>query len=148
MTTLTDWLTDAKARADAATDGPWSLYRHESIKYPQVHCTQGRLLSVVDGYQVEPDAAFIAAARTEHPAMVDALTAVRAMHHPVDRAAVACDDDECQHATCTRITVTICSACDEMCATAYFYYAESSLEVVEWPCPTVRAVTTALGVTP
>jgi len=80
-----------------------------------------------------------------------AMSTVRAaadLHQPVDRTAVSCDDEDCEHATCTRITVTICAACDEMCATAYFYYAESSLEVVEWPCPTIRVIATALAVTP
>lgn len=100
MTTLTDWLTTAKARADTATDGPWATWYHDAIVYPQVHTTAGKLLSVVDDEHIDADAAFIAAARTEHPAMVDALLAVLALANDIDPERHECDEDDVSCSAC------------------------------------------------
>jgi hypothetical protein len=72
MTALTDYLAEIKARADAATGGPW----HEEAG--NVCGADARL--VATGSRIYPvavdDANFIAAARTDVPKLVAALEAV------------------------------------------------------------------------
>lgn len=86
MTTLTDWLTAAKARADGATEGPWVQFPSETdVAMIEQSPRDG---SIIGGGPIAQttlprDAAFIAAARAEYPAMADALLAVLAV---LDRA--------------------------------------------------------------
>lgn len=106
MTTLTDWLTAAKARADAATEGPWRWRNTTGEVYllgartrvvmgferMGMHGAQPSFPRPSDGLiypagrenlNAIPNAAFMAHSRTEHPAMADALLVVLAA---LDRA--------------------------------------------------------------
>jgi len=66
-----------QARADAATEGPWETVRHDLSLYVQSkHANLQANLGYV-GNHPEPDAEFIAHARTDVPALI-ALVRVQA----------------------------------------------------------------------
>lgn len=76
--TLIEILDAMEARANAATPGPWSIKHAAQLDRRCVH--SGR--NIVDGQLIgtaipEPDATFIAAARSEVPALVKALRYLR-----------------------------------------------------------------------
>lgn len=76
-----DWLTQARDRAEAATEGPWvaSLAgRGARVSEPSGYSLPGCFTcgQNEDGIYEPPDAAFIAAARTDLPAALDAIQAV------------------------------------------------------------------------
>ena len=122
--TAAEWLDQAQARCDAATEGPWAL----DLKWDERHGTNYGVDAieahdtwpVVDG-GIEEDAEFIAAARTDLPRAIAALRAAMEVHEPtrpvrwVDRqVCVECSDHE--------VGLT-----------------------VFWPCATVRAIEEALA---
>lgn len=84
MTNITDWLTQARDRADAATPGPWDpIDEHDPILRRGDVTTRGHLgeryiIAEHAGY----DADFIAAARTDLPAALDAIQAVLDLTDP------------------------------------------------------------------
>lgn len=121
-----------RARADAATEGPWEWEGESDEAWPQGEnslIARGDAEDLVigswghDAYGItvdDPDAEFIAASRTTVPALLDALEKVLELHHPIpctitDRHGVS-DSTVCDH-----------------CLNP------------EWPCPTVAAVTAALA---
>jgi len=125
MTALTDRLDQWAALAEKATEGPWAV--DETIGATIVQSCEGEVADCV----VSADAAFITASRTALPATIEALRAVLDLHVPGDGNSVGYTplgyrsiEPYCAG----------CEACDE--------YA------VEWPCRTVRAIATALGVQP
>ncbi|MEV4902376.1 hypothetical protein AB0K08_13665 [Citricoccus sp. NPDC055426] len=116
-------LAEMQARADAATEGPWKAVTDEGV-------TLCLVLTAAEGVDPESedafydsgvstetggDAEFIAHARTDLPAMAAALTAVLDLHPSIDGAGVECD---------------VCA--DDRGPKPY-------------PCPTVHAITDALG---
>lgn len=113
-----------RKQADNATEGPW---RHISIFEVGgfVEDPYGR--DIFDWAQddagticaPDPDAEFIAAARTTVPALLDALEKVLELHHPIPGT------------TTDRHGVRDTTFCDHCLHPAY-------------PCPTVEAITTAL----
>ena len=115
-----------RKQADNATKGPWvcTLNGDESeVTYANAPITWDD-----HGGEVftEGDAEFIAAARTAVPALLDALEKVLRLHPRVvvlhaDPEFGRMEDD------------TICGACIV------------NHEPADWPCPTVEAITTALG---
>lgn len=119
-----------RAQADAATPGPWeakhhhhtATKRHVVSEIPRVVECEG------DGggglYRGE-DTEFIAAARTTVPALLDALEKVLALH---PRVVVMAADPEFGQME----DDAICGACIV------------DYEAADWPCPNVRAITTAL----
>ena len=122
-TAITAWLDDAQAKVDAATEEPWCLYPTiTTVSYIEQSQRDG---SVIGGGHVADaspdDAAFIADARTRLPQAIAALRAVLLMHRPMNDLG----SPPCAHCL-----------------------SEDSDEVafVPWPCPTVRAIATALGV--
>ncbi len=122
--TAREWLDAAQARSDAATDGPWAVYQTMHADPRVVRAGRGVMGTVAvpahspDDYG-KADAEFIAAARTDAPAMVAALRAVLERHHGLH----LCDgtwyagDDESYKGTIAR----------------------------RQPCPTVRDIDAALG---
>lgn len=121
-------LDEIKARAEAATEGPWewTQYRVPTLEGwkgdPATYRWQTEVLEADhngecgcrSACQLEltvlpPDAEFIAHSRTDVPALVAAVEAVLELHHA-----------QCDHAVCVE------------CA-------------FEAPCPTVTAIRTALG---
>ncbi len=81
VTTAREWLDAAQARSEAATDGPWAVYQTMHAEPRVVRAGRGVMGTVAvpahtpDDYG-NADAEFIAAARTDVPAMVAALRAV------------------------------------------------------------------------
>ncbi len=108
-------LNEIKARADAATEGPWSVHRSERTG---TYVTHPDLLGIAREWSLvwqDGDAEFIAHARTDLPAMAAALTAVLDLHPSIGGYWLECD---------------VCA--DDRGPKPY-------------PCPTVRAITDALG---
>ena len=138
MTDPRETLARIRKQANAATEGPWEVKPYkglaedgdyvdsivgssqESIVY-QLGCGCCDI-----GLEVaHPDAEFIAAARTDVPALLDALEKVLRLHPRVvvlhaDPEFGRMEDD------------AICGACIV------------NHEPADWPCPTVEAITTAL----
>ena len=123
-------LAEIEARAEAATEGPWEAW-DRGIGF-EVHVDGEALNSELRETFRQADAEFIAASRTDVPALVAALRAVLDLHRdaghsqgffPGDR-----DYGERDH-------------CCGTCGTHGEYG-------VEWPCPTVQAVADALEVEP
>ena len=73
---MTDYLDEIQARADAATDGPWTVYVNEHG--PWVGKDGGAEIGD-DPEQDRADAEFSAHARTDVPRLVAALRAVEAL---------------------------------------------------------------------
>jgi hypothetical protein len=151
------------ARAEASTPGPWTTYRDGIAASAWVLVDEGRDLYAEgsdpntstpvcmiesDSLELSPDrgdadAAFIAAARQDVPALVAALRAVLALHRPITT------HDECDHedrdecdAWETTDGLIVCgpnlgSVCEE-CRN------EDGDHYVDHPCATVAAVTAAL----
>ena len=138
MSTL-DRLDEIEARASAATEGPWYWEPPSEESFPQsdeslrssgAKMPDARWDEVVLsgwGYDAsgtsasDEDRAFIAAARTDVPALVAALRAVLALHEGRDL-----------FGDCSRI---VCLGC------------ETVATFTEWPCKTVHAITAALDAT-
>ena len=120
MTDPRGTLARIRAQADAATEGPWELLGDgEYVSGP------GILVAPDDGGVTSADAEFIAAARTTVPALLDALEKVLALH---PRVVVMAADPEFGQME----DDAICGACIV------------NHEAADWPCPNVRAITTAL----
>ena len=120
MTDPREILARIRAQADAATEGPWELLGDgEYVSGP------GILVAPDDGGVTSADAEFIAAARTTVPALLDALEKVLALH---PRVVVMAADPEFGQME----DDAICGACIV------------DYEAADWPCPNVRAITTAL----
>ena len=123
MTDPREILARIRAQADAATEGPWELLGDgEYVSGP------GILVAPDDGGVTSADAEFIAAARTTVPALLDALEKVLALH---PRVVVMAADPEFGQME----DDAICGACIV------------DYEAADWPCPNVRAITTALEAT-
>ena len=74
-------LDEIQARADAATEGPWTWAAHTTADGDEWAVFDGGDSAIAanrDGWA--PDAAFIAAARTDLPRLVAALRAVLEVH--------------------------------------------------------------------
>jgi hypothetical protein len=130
MTTLTDWLDQAQARVDAATDGPWELDQFgpdevEDGPFHFIGSPSDRHVVTPTVHMVSADAAFIAAARTDLPAAIAALQAVLAIHAA-----------STEH---LRGSAAYCVGC---------YEAGGEDGQILWPCPTVRAISVSVGEAP
>ena len=124
MTDPREALARIRAQADAATEGPWELLGDgEYVSGP------GILVAPDDGGVTSADAEFIAAARTDVPALLDALEKVLELHQPVTDGMGFTEDGY----------GGISPACSS-CGTSDEY-------AVPYPCPTVTAITTALEAT-
>lgn len=127
MTDITAWLDAAQKRCDEAADGPWEANGSDVIRV--VPDTNGDPEPELVAQTWRVDAEFIANARTDLPAALAALRAVLGEHTPGEfrpepgEGLVSTPDDE---------PVSGCLGC----------------EAPYYPCPTVRAIATALGTTP
>ena len=138
--TAADRLNEIEARANAATEGPWivAIYKNEckvETKRERWH---------VASYASPEDAAFIAHARTDVPALVAALRAVLDLHresrNDVDHTPPCehCHGEPGVHECgcwADEKWPTVCAVCMEGTKGAS----------VAWPCPTVRAIEEALN---
>ena len=122
---LTDWLDTTQRLDGAATPGPWETVedtgRRGHIAAPVDDPEEGKFVTHCEecmGYVLNAaNAEWIAHARTALPAAVAALRAVADLHQP----------DTCWM---DRLDCGACSSYDEC---------------VQWPCPTITAITEALG---
>ena len=119
-------LDEIEARANAATPGPWEADGSAHVLTAGNTATFVARCADPDGSDAGvPDAEFIAHARTDVPALLDALEKVLRLHPRVvvlhaDPEFGRMEDD------------AICGACIV------------NHEPADWPCPTVEAITTAL----
>lgn len=137
MSDLTEQLAEIKARAEAATEGPWewTAYRVPTLEGwkgdPAVYRYQTEVLEAdhngecgcrsacqLDLTIAPSDAKFIAHAREDIPRLIAAVDAVLAIH---------------------RETYGECSSCIEPCGCG----CEGT--GAAYPCPTVRVITAALA---
>lgn len=110
-------LDEIKARAEAGTSGLW-VNPHgamEKYGYEFINSPSGIVASKIDNHA---NAEFIAHARTDVPALVEAVEAVLELHQPY----------------ITRSAWQTCNEC----------WNSGTAEIV-YPCPTVAAIRTALG---
>ena len=120
----TDELAAMRARVDGAVPGPWTW------TVGSVEATRdGETFEIVEREDLHQttrnDVEFIAHARTDVPRLLDAVDAVLAMHEPVSRSYVLGETfDEC----------------------SYCVDPQDSTWRLDYPCPTVQAITSALGV--
>lgn len=146
-------LDEIQARADAATEGPWTWAAHTTADGDEWAVFDGgdsALAANRDGWA--PDAAFIAAARTDVPRLVAALRAVLEEHRPAhavfswssglryEEPCPGCHGRAGVHPCgCWGDTDTeyVCSECDQP-------ERGGSRRVAPYPCPTVTAITEAL----
>ena len=140
MTDPRETLARIRKRADAATPGPWGADGHVidaqtgpgncpgCSGIPSPAHEPACLYSEIAGAG-EQDAEFIAAARTDVPALLDALEKVLELHQPVTDGMGFTEDGY----------GGISPACSS-CGTSDEY-------AVPYPCPTVTAITTALEAT-
>ena len=142
MTDPHETLARIRAQADAATEGPWAPWRdQDGALHMNGLLMVGNAAAVipegeswVEGVDVNPiahtytpeDREFIAAARTDVPALLDALEKVLELHQPVTDGMGFTEDGY----------GGISPACSS-CGTSDEY-------AVPYPCPTVTAITTAL----
>ena len=113
-----------EARANAATEGPWMGIRCPDGFLGRV--IGGNGFGVAEDFPDDADAEFIAHARTDVPALLDALEKVLRLHPRVvvlhaDPEFGRMEDD------------AICGACIV------------NHEPADWPCPTVEAIRQHLG---
>ena len=143
--TIESRLAEIRARVEAATEGPWSVYRGDRIG---TYVTRPDLAGVAREWSLtwsDADAEFIAHSRTDLPALLAAVEAVRALHQPMPIY-----DDECADTDCDRDHVELTmgeywhtdsvagQSCRE-CAGEDFMP-----ELRDWPCPTITTLTAAL----
>lgn len=111
-------LSEIEGRAEGATEGPWRFWNDGVVGFPGLGMgvlpAAGSEALPGNGGQMRTDAAFIAAARTDVPAMAAAIRAVLDVH---------------------RIRDEISDRCCEGCETANGWEA-----CVAWPCSTYRAL--------
>lgn len=112
-----------RKQADAATEGSWMGVCDSDGYLGRVIGPDG--FGIAEDFRDDADAEFTAAARTTVPALLDALEKVLELHPRVvvlhaDPEFGRMEDD------------AICGACIV------------NHEAADWPCPNVRAITTAL----
>jgi hypothetical protein len=111
-----DQLAAIEARAQAATEGPWEM---DEGSY---HVYRGEDMICADLY-TEPDAAFIAAARTDVPAL---LALVREQQAKLDRVRDTHKPFTHHFQSPPAGSIEVCHSCRE-----------------SYPCPTIAAITAA-----
>lgn len=127
--TIESSLAEIRARVEAATDGPWEWEGESDEEWPQGENsligrrgTNGLVLCAwgYDAYGItvdEADAEFIAASRTDLPALLAAVEAVRELADRLEWEAdpanhLGEDLDYCRIATAQRIRAALTTALD------------------------------------
>ena len=113
-----------RQQADAATEGSWMGVCDSDGYLGRVIGPDG--FGIAEDFRDDADAEFTAAARTTVPALLDALEKVLELH---PRVVVMAADPEFGQME----DDAICGACIV------------NHEPADWPCPNVRAITTALN---
>ena len=118
---MSDYLDQIGQRIEAATEGPWSVYRTRVGTY----VTRPDLLGVAREWSLvwqDADAEFIANARADLPVLLAAIRAVEAVHESIDALNVRFNRVQ-----------KVCTGC-----------GTDDGNWQTWPCPTIRALTNAL----
>ena len=111
-----------RKQADAATEGPWCRERsHGAPSRWQDACVFDANGEYVISEARDEDAKFIAASRATVPALAGALEKVLAMHTPKNNG-----------------RVSMCCSCEQ------WIESPDNEACIEYPCPTVTAITQAL----
>lgn len=121
---MSERLDEIKARAEAATEGPWTGNNGDGYGAYCVDNPTGRTVARCEygPYEGSRDATFIAHARTDVPALVVAIEAVLALH-----------------------SMEADGYGGWMCATCLDDERGFDPEREPYPCPTVTAIQSALG---
>ena len=156
--TAADWLAERARIEQAATDGPWMSEWDTSDEWWTIHgqpnptkgdermvCPEVATLQHSEDWTADVD--FITDTRTSLPKALNALEAVLKLHEPV---AVYAQADECE---CGNEDHTIIESeqGDDLCwdtPTGEQRCGEcldEDSEYIDYPCPTVAAITKALG---
>ena len=157
--TAADRLAQIRARVEAATPGPWgwarvnhwSEWTDRSLAGVDLHPggvqRPHEVLRATPGNPPGPaDAAFIAHARADIPALLAAVEAVLALHAPREQAVLSdpdCLREECDHDFACPLTgsVTVCAACWAVAEGSNPYFCEEGVpDEVLHPCPTRRTI--------
>lgn len=127
--TVAEWMATCTKEPDApATGRLWVVYAPDQSPGVVVTSITG------DGPTSPHNSAWIMDARTSLPAALNALEAVLALHCSAPLFSV--DGRDCEvHGTACEDNVPVCVAC-----------IDCEGEAETYPCPTVRAITEALGV--
>ena len=125
---IMEWLDESQRLADKATAGPWEYMTNETPDGENLYFTiedseQESVAETNGSYQGRADAEFIAESRTRLPQAVAALREVAKLHQP---SPYSYPDGSAPCRECNRSDST-------------------GLAPTWWPCPTLRAVTEALG---
>lgn len=128
--TLNETLAGMQAKTDAATKGPWEVDLNVPFSLDLVGIFQPEQESYVvkfddDEQPRRSDAEFIGVARAAMPALLSAVQNVLALHTPVEWTHLGGPAQACRE--CARLG----SGVNRLTA--------------QWPCPTVQALTDALG---
>ena len=115
--TIDTRLAEIRARVEAATEGPWEWAAHTTVDGDKWAVFHGESTSALamnnDGWA--PDAEFIAASRTDLPALLAAVEAVRELADRLEWEAdpanhLGSDLDYCRIATAQRIRTALTAA--------------------------------------
>lgn len=135
-----------RAQADAATEGPWSVFHGKRCG---TYVTRPDLAGVAREWSLtwsDADAEFIAASRTTVPALVDALEKVLKRHAPMHIYALAEDceaPDDHEHGSTSDGGDDICW--DEPTGEIHCCECRDKWgNPMKHPCPTFTTITTAL----
>ena len=123
--TIETRLAEIRARVENATPGPWEAIP-TADNAVVADDGDGYWTDVADRIETEADAEFIAASRTDLPALLAAVEAVRELHQPVE----------------VEPSETICAGCSTLRGqgeTARYF------PFTEYPCPTVTRIQEALN---
>ena len=170
MTDPRDRLDEWQRLAEQATPGPWKrhAFGHAGEDEPSsivIHSGEfdwaeinagGGVAGLIWEYQSDLDAEFIAASRTAVPALVAAVRAVLDLHQPFG----IFDECDCEDASLEdgkhKLVEDVGITCDRMynvcreCCCDDVYQREDCANyhdhnILGWQCPTVEAITDALG---
>ena len=154
LMTREEALAEIRARVEAATEGPWENDETDPGVWGPEHIIIGNYTARDDFDSpmwedgTPEDREFIAASRTDLPTLLAAVEAVMKLHAPIPIYVLA---EECEapedheHGTTSDGGEDICW--DEPTGETYCNECNDVWgDPVDYPCPTVQAITTALEV--
>ena len=166
MTDIQEWLDQGKTLAGQATQGPWEadgceVTQHWSRPEPwqtivgtEVSCMGYCYGGSAKGVERDEDAEFIADARTRLPQALNALQAVHNRHHKItrygnDEYSISAEEYlESPEDYAGLEPFDLCAECLEVELELLVAQSEYPMSIglrSAWPCPTVRAITDAIG---
>ena len=156
--TAQDWIDERKRLVHEDQDATYECHLDEGVALTLKRRQVAGVLALInistldDQLEVE-SAERLADGANSLPAALAALGDVLRMHQPLVTGVLTgyCAVGECDHDgedKCPLISFVYCAACHEIAKMANEYYAEDGMQIVAFPCQTVRAITAALGCEP